>query len=358
MDVPNPQLQISSSTTPNIAEVDPLEILTILNAHPRDKNIVFEPIEHKYTICGDGSADYVSVTTYNSSHFEHFDPDDAISKMRNGRNWNPDNKYYNMTDEEIKKLWTTGGAEASGFGEKMHASLELFMNNSRLPYPYTHRDLLHDYVAQYHAGKINLTDPASPYSTTEWKYFLNYLNDNPTMLPHRTEWRIYDEDLKLAGSIDMMYRLGDGTFAIFDWKFTKEMILTPKYKKYAITECISHFYDTNYWHYVLQLNTYRRILERKYGIRVTHLVLVRIHSNATNYELFPLPMIDKEMDGLVELRLKQVASGNASMTQPVVSKSTPTPKRETSSNAKPVIEIPTVTGDNLLAMLMQGIQKM
>jgi hypothetical protein len=263
-----------------------------------------------------------------------------------------------MTDEEIKKMWTTGGAEASGFGEKMHASFELFMNNSRLSYPYTHRDLLLDYVAQYHAGKINLTEPDSPYSTVEWKYFLNYMNDNPTMLPYRTEWRIYDEDLKLAGSIDMMYKLGDGTYGIFDWKITKEMILTPKYKKYATTDCISHFYDTNYWHYVLQLNTYRRILARKYGLHITHLILVRIHKNATNYELFPLPLIDKEMDGLVELRLKQVRSGNASMTKLVDSNSTP--KRETASragaNIKPIIEIPTVTGDNLLAMLMKGMQ--
>jgi len=278
------------------AGISPLEILATLNAHPRDKNIVFEPIEHKYTI--EGASDYVSVTTYNSSHFEAFDPDDAIGKMRNGRNWGPSNKYYTMTDDEIKKMWVDGGTDAATLGENMHASIELFMNNSRGEYPYTHADLLLDYVTQY---------PTIAPDSVEWNYFLNYLSDNPGLVPYRTEWRIYDEDLKLAGSIDMVYKLADGTYGIYDWKRSKDMVLTPIWKKYATTECISHLYDTNYWHYVLQLNTYRRILQRKYGLRVTQLVLVRIHPNAGNYELYTLPMIDDEMNALSELRLEQVA---------------------------------------------------
>jgi len=295
-------------------------VLAVLNAHPRDRNISFEPNKHKYFIAGaDGtsspSSDYLSVTTYNGQHFEHFDPDDAIKKMRNGKNWGPSHKYFGMTDDEIKKGWEDNGRLASGYGSDLHYMFECFMNNPAVAKSpsYTHASLMQDFVKQWQEGKIiiNPSDPKDPnrfYNTVEWKYFMNYINDNPTMMPYRTEWRIYHEELKIAGSIDMMYKLGDGSLCIFDWKITKDMVVTPKYKKYASTPCIRHLYDTNYWHYVLQLNTYKMILESKYGVKVTQMVLVRIHSAATtnNYELYPLPDISKEVNELAALRMQQL----------------------------------------------------
>ena len=36
--------------------------------------------------------------------------------------------------------------------------------------------------------------------------------------PYRTEWMVWDDELKFAGSIDMIYRNPDGTLDIYDWK--------------------------------------------------------------------------------------------------------------------------------------------
>ena len=47
----------------------------------------------------------MSVTTWNHSHFAHFDADKIITKMMNGKNWKPGYKYYGKTREEIKKMW-------------------------------------------------------------------------------------------------------------------------------------------------------------------------------------------------------------------------------------------------------------
>jgi len=56
------------------------------------------------------------------------------------------------------------------------------------------------------------------------------------------------------------------------------------------------------------LNTYKRIIERKYGKIVTDLYLVRLHPDAEekNYELIKLPDLSKEIDELFEERKQKL----------------------------------------------------
>ena len=113
--------------------------------------------------------------------------------------------------------------------------------------------------------------------------------------------------MKLSGSIDMVYENPDGTLMIYDWKRSKEISRINKFDKYAEIYSISHLPDSNFWHYSLQLNTYKVILEKKYGKKVTNLRLVRLHPNCleTNedtYELIDVPILKKEMIDLFSLR--------------------------------------------------------
>ena len=66
--------------------------------------------------------------------------------------------------------------------------------------------------------------------------------------------------------------------------------------------------DSNFWHYALQLNTYKAIIEQKYGKKVTDLYLVRLHPDAeeNNYELIKLPDLSVEIKDLFEERKKQL----------------------------------------------------
>ena len=118
---------------------------------------------------------------------------------------------------------------------------------------------------------------------------------------------IYDEDLLLAGSIDMVYENPDGTLMIYDWKRSKEIKKTDSFMKYALTECISHIPDTNYWHYTLQLNTYKAILEEKYGKKVTEIYLVRLHPNneKKSYDLIKCADLSQEIADLFREREKE-----------------------------------------------------
>jgi ATP-dependent exoDNAse (exonuclease V) beta subunit len=146
--------------------------------------------------------------------------------------------------------------------------------------------------------------------SVEYQWFLRFVNDFPELKPYRTEWMIYYEELKLSGSIDMIFENPDGTIQIYDWKRCKEIAYESDYGKFALTPCISHLPDTNFWHYSLQLNTYKTILEEKYGKKVTGLYLVCLHPNNQykTYDRIEVPFLEKEMKDLFDYRLAQLES--------------------------------------------------
>ena len=64
---------------------------------------------------------------------------------------------------------------------------------------------------------------------------------------YRTEWIIFDEEIKLAGSVDMCYTDKEGNYYLFDWKRSKQIIKENNYRKGKYP--LNHIDDTNYWHY-------------------------------------------------------------------------------------------------------------
>ena len=249
------------------------------NPHPRDEHISFEEGPHIYTVCGDRGG-YTSVTTWNHSHFGHFDADAIIDKMLKSKKMNdPSYKYYGKTKEQIKKMWDDKRISSSTAGTKMHNDIEYYYNN----------------------------EPVEN-DSLEFSFFKNFVRDNPDLKAYRTEWMIYHEEMKLSGSIDMIFENPDGTLKIYDWKRCEEIKHEAEFNKFATTPCIDHLPDTNFWHYALQLNVYKYILESKYGKKITDLYLVCMHpdNKYKNYQRIKVPVLENEMPELVKLRLAQV----------------------------------------------------
>ena len=259
-------------------------MLSIKNPHKRDAQITFDEGPHIYTIhldSGVNDSGYMSVTTWNHSHFGHFDADAVIKNMMKGRNWNPSNKYYGKTADEIKAGWEQNRDEAARAGTKMHYDIECYYNK---------QDVSNDSI--------------------EYQYFKRFLSDFAHLKPYRTEWMVYYEELKISGSIDMVFENPDGTLQIYDWKRCQEIQHETAFGKYAVTTCLSHLPDTNFWHYALQLNVYKMILEHKYGKTVTNLCLVCLHPDNSykTYERIEVPFLETEMQDLIQLRLAEVAA--------------------------------------------------
>jgi len=246
----------------------------LTNKHPRDNKITFEEGPHIYTINGDSS--FTSVTTFCHSHFEKFDADKIIDKMMASKKW-PNSKYFGNTKDQIKTLWNNNGQKARTAGTKLHYDIECFYNG--IP-------------------NENTSD--------EYKYFLDY-HKGVVWKPYRTEWMVYHEDLKLAGSIDMIYEDDDGNLIIADWKRCKEIKKTNRFRS-SHTECISHLPDSNFWHYALQLNTYRMILEEKYNKKIIDMFLICLHPDNNTWQKHKIPFLHTEMSDLCNERLKQISS--------------------------------------------------
>ena len=242
-------------------------MLSTINVHERDKDITFQENGHIYTIKGENG--YTSCTTWVKSFFEKFDANKIIDKMMAKPDWS-NSKYFGMTKYEIKELWRKNGAEAAAFGTRMHACIE-----------------------NYYNGSMDESD------MHEWNYFINFRNDHAHMEPFRTEMMVYDEDIKICGSIDMLFINPDGTLSIYDWKFSKEI----QYNSFSGKKIQPvNMEDCNVSHYSLQLNVYRIILERKYGFIIKDMFLIFMHRNLSdNYVKVPVDFID--MEPLIQLRL-------------------------------------------------------
>ena len=97
--------------------------------------------------------------------------------------------------------------------------------------------------------------------------------------------------------------------AVYDWKrVCKDLApdghLRQKWPTgYASAPGLEHVPDTPFWHYALQLNLYKRILEAKYGAHVAPpLVLVVMHPDNAGALRIELPEMPEEIDAALAHR--------------------------------------------------------
>lgn len=243
------------------------------HTHPRDAHVTFYEQGHVYEI--DGSSEGItSVTTLVKQFARPFDADKVIRKIRAGKHYGPGHKYYGLTDDEIKTQWKTTGEDAATQGTHMHAQIE----------------------AVYNGEEVDEDTP-------EFDLFRAFLADHVHLTPYRTEWVVYDEELRIAGSIDMVFQNADGTLSIYDWKRSKE-IKRSGFDKMRFP--LDHLYDANFVHYSLQLNIYRYLLESRYGADVRDLFLVVLHPDQRAYQKIACLDLRNEVQDLMELRRLQI----------------------------------------------------
>lgn len=247
-------------------------MLSEINAHPRDSRISFEEEDHLYSINGVPS-NPTSVTTKIHKCFPKFDASKIIDKMMNSANW-LESKYFGMSKEEIIELWEKNGYQARTLGTKMHAQIEDYFNSGIIP------------------------EEKSP----EFCQFLQFWKDfselNPGYTPYRTEWCVYSNNLKVAGSIDMVLKGPHGELVIIDWKRSKEIRKENPYSKgFGL---FSHLDDCNFNHYSIQLNCYRHILVSAYGKIVSAMYLAIFHPDSPTYQCMQVPMITSPIEKLID----------------------------------------------------------
>jgi len=242
-----------------------------MNKHPRDEFITFEPGPHTYQIHGEDG--FVSVTTLIHGLFPPFDGAKIAKAMVENKNFPKAyayKKYRHLlkpgqtTEERVKLIlqaWDKLRDEAASLGTIMHSTIERHFNE---PVP----------------GKL-------PSRTPEMNMFHEFAKEQIRVgkRPYRTEWMIYDEEFRVCGSVDMIFRDADGFFYIVDWKRSKKISKWGKWDGYGpLQEFGKRVSNCNFSHYTLQLNIYKYILEKRYGIKIKGMSIVVLHPNASKYE--------------------------------------------------------------------------
>ena len=161
-----------------------LDKLASVNLDEGDKRITFDPLEHRYFI--DGNADTISVSQLISKFFPEFDSEYWSERKARERG---------ITKQEILAEWKEKGDTSASLGTQLHEEIENYYNGQ----PYND-DL------------------------PEFQHFLKFKEKYDSMIPFRSEWRIFDEDLLVAGTVDMVYQKEGNELYMFDWKRSEKIV--------------------------------------------------------------------------------------------------------------------------------------
>ena len=162
------------------------------------------------------------------------------------------------------------------------------------------------------AVMITMVIPIAIMATTEiclstfsrFSFFKKFHDKYPALTPYRTEWRIFDASVSIAGTVDMVYKKNNGDVFIFDWKRSTKLVdqqgnMLLKDFKYGL-EGLSHVEDNSFNRYVLQQNIYKYILESNYGAKVSSMNLLVLHPDYKDFIHLPVPEMKKEAKYLIE----------------------------------------------------------
>ena len=243
-----------------------MDLLSSKNHYERDERIQFSDSDHTYLIDKKNKA--VSVTELIGRYFPKFDKEFWANKesIKTGK---PKN--------EILKKWDDLGKKARDLGTELHEQIENFYNSK-------------EYIRSKELDKF-------------FKFHKNHIQDK--YQPHRTEWRIFDEDKNLAGTVDMVYEKENGELFIFDWKRSKKIINSDgSIEKNNPFENglngLSHLPSSDYVKYCLQQNIYKNILESKYDKRVSSMNLLILHPHLDNYHIIQVESFKNETKYLLD----------------------------------------------------------
>ena len=235
------------------------------DSYTQDAYITFDPSEHIYLYKG---REFASVSTVVSKFFREFNLIDNSKRVA---------EREGVTQMEIMERWDKAGVESREVGTFMHAQIESILN---------HESPLLTTNFEYKGQYVNIS------IEKELKYFQNFMRENQVH-PYRTEWRICDEEREIAGTIDLLCKNGD-EFEIYDWKRSRKTLPDETIWAYG-KDGLEHIPDISFYHYALQQNLYKYILEKNYGIHVSKMHIVIFHPIYDGYKLYDIPNMSKEV---------------------------------------------------------------
>ena len=256
--------------------------------HPRDARLAFDAEKHTYE--WDGVRVPVSVTGVWESYFPSFNSENTIKTYFVAWKANPNSKYSALIryldlvhgadvaeqKRAIRDLWEANRTHAAALGTALHAAIEEHLLTGQLP--------------------------ADGTSMPEFCQYLQWRTEvAAAWQPLRAEWRVYDDEADVAGTIDSLWLDGDGNLIIVDWKRCKKGALEQSaYRGETGFGPAAVLPNTSLAHYTMQQSLYTCILARNYDLVVDRAVLVQLHPDLPTYKVVPVPLLNDVATTMLE----------------------------------------------------------
>lgn len=301
-----------------------------INRYKRDDRIYLKEPIHKYYIDGELAKTYKGVTKLVESQFEPFDAMKAIESMKKSGKINT-GVYADKTDDQILEYWENLRTDAAKLGSAFHLCIEKFFNLENID---SIRSGKENFDMVDICKKVGVSSKDLGYA--EFITFLLWYRESEIRkiyIPYRTEWNIFDEDLKFSGTIDMVFvsqmsykkhKLKGSKLKVilYDWKCSKDITMTNNFKT-STNPKLNYLHDCKFIRYSLQLSIYKFILERNYNVKVKSMSLLHviprehmhIDQNMNRNQnvlsnINPIPVVYQKtaMEVLIEDRMKELIS--------------------------------------------------
>ena len=314
--------------------------LQILYPETVQTNMHFLEEPHLYVVSDDGEPPYptsLSVTGLAHKYEHHFEPDTAIAAMQNSRVFPKPPYAVNLVEIKDETEFEPGkGAilysqakdkvlanlppnSTTRPGSDMYALLRSIVPNNEVEdtkYVYD-RAMTPDEIKRkwelngqfkrnrgnfiHHMAELALSGLPFHDKEPEMNIFYDFLRNY--MIPaggkiYCVEREILHKTADLAGSIDAVFKMPDGSFAVVDWKVSDKLKdrLNPSTAKY-MKPPFTHLLNEDGCGYALQLSLYQKIFETQYNMKVSERILVSL--STVNPVVVSVPYLEPEVDFLL-----------------------------------------------------------
>jgi ATP-dependent exoDNAse (exonuclease V) beta subunit len=227
--------------------------------HPNGMLIDFIDDEHIYR--DSTGRFYTSCTELIHQHFPKFETEKIASKYA---------AKNHLRTEDVIQQWEQNRDEAAELGSRVHAHAERVLKNQPSEPKFTKDQLFFDTVT---------------------RFIKRDLLPNYTLL--ETEKVIFSPKYGLAGTVDLLMKNRSGHIIILDWKTNKQIKQQNRYQRGLGR--LSHLPDSNYYHYCLQLNLYRKIMEEEgYYRRLDNAHMSLLHVGVLKVKVYDVPVMKEE----------------------------------------------------------------
>lgn len=198
-----------------------------------------------------------------------------------------------ITEEMVKKDWKYKNNHATYEGSTLHDYIENYISNKIFPEPEVSSDGIK-------FGEIKET-----YGVMK-NHFHNFYNDTIAknkLIPVKSELVVGDKELMLCGMIDQIFwNEKQQCLQIWDWKTNTELHMNSKFNN-KMKYCLSDLDECEFNVYSLQLNIYKKIIERNTNLKFGSSHIVWFNENNPNYVLINCADYGDHVDNMFKYKM-------------------------------------------------------